>query len=54
MPTVPRLEIPTGAGISAGSGVFSNADRAATPDAFGASVGQAEQGFGGRSSTPLT
>jgi hypothetical protein len=46
MPTVPRLEIPTGAGISAGSGVFSNADRAATPDAFGASVGQAEQGFG--------
>lgn len=46
MPTVPRIEIPTGAGISAGSGVFSNADRAATPEAFGASVGQAEQGLG--------
>lgn len=47
MPTVPRIDIPSGAGIGGPSGVFSNADRAATPDAFGASVGQAEQRFGG-------
>jgi hypothetical protein len=47
MPSVPRLEIPTGANIAGPSGVFQSSDRAATPDAFGAQIGQAQQRLGG-------